>query len=83
MKIEELGVAYDPYYDDPYTEDEMPDDVPWFTGSHDDRHYKNGEIFFFDKNTGFYFRQGCKPRITTFYDNWFKIWDWKKLIYSA
>lgn len=58
-----FGVKYDPYYDDPYTEDELPDDIPhqvdYFYG---DRIYDNGEIFYKDKTSGLFYRQGALPR---------------------
>lgn len=59
----EYNVEYDPYYDDPYTEDELPDDVPFQVDrKYGDRTYENGEIFYKDKASGLYYRQGAKPR---------------------
>lgn len=59
----------DPYYDDPYTEDELPDgdyDVDKFYG---DRIYsKTGEIFYKDSDTGLFYRQGAKPRNLSFWN---------------
>ena len=64
----EYGVDYDPYYDDPYTEDELPDDVPHNTDrKYGDRIYKDGEIFYKDKTSGLFYRQGAKPRNLTFW----------------
>ena len=64
----EYGVDYDPYYDDPYTEEELPDDIPFQVDrKYGDRIYKNGEIFYKDKATGLFFRQGAKPRSLSFW----------------
>ncbi|KAL3922337.1 MAG: hypothetical protein SGILL_002259 [Bacillariaceae sp.] len=64
----EYGVEYDPYYDDPYTEDELPDDVSFKVDKkYGDRIYSSGEIFYKDKATGLYFRQGAKPRSLSFW----------------
>jgi len=61
----EFGVAYDPYYDDPYQEQDLPDDVTFKVDKqYGDRIYSNGEIFYKDKSTGLYYRQGSKPRIS-------------------
>jgi len=65
---QEFGVTYDPYYDEPYEEDELPDDISFTVDrSYGDRRYENGEIFYFDKETGFYYRQGGKPRLRQFW----------------
>jgi len=65
---DEFGVEYDPYYDDPYTEDELPDDVPYKVDKlYGDRIYKDGEVFYKDANSGLYFRQGSQPRIQKFW----------------
>lgn len=65
----EYGVEYDPYYDDPYTEDELPDDVPFNVDRrYGDRIYENGEIFYKDKESGMYYRQGAKPRSLSFWN---------------
>ena len=49
----EYGIDYDPYYDDPYSEDELPDDVPFNVDRrYGDRIYENGEIFYKDKDSG-------------------------------
>ena len=65
----EYGVEYDPYYDDPYTEDELPDDCPFNVDRrYGDRIYGNGEIFYKDKESGMYYRQGAKPRSLSFWN---------------
>lgn len=62
-ELESLGLEYDPYYDDPYTEEELPEDEPYRkNGRFGDRIYDNGEIFYKDATTGLYYRQGSKPR---------------------
>lgn len=64
----EYGVDYDPYYDDPYTVDELPDDVPFNEDKkYGDRIYKDGEIFYKDKTSGLFYRQGAKPRNLAFW----------------
>lgn len=64
----EYGIEYDPYYDDPYTEDELPDDMPFNVDRrYGDRIYENGEIFYKDKDSGLFFRQGAKPRSLSFW----------------
>lgn len=64
---QEFGVEYDPYYDDPYTEDELPSDVPFKVDKqYGDRIYQDGEIFYKDQDTGLYYRQGSYPRIKKF-----------------
>ena len=66
----EYGVDYDPYYDDPYTEDELPDDVAFNTNrKYGDRIYKDGEIFYKDKTSGLFYRQGAKPRNLSFWSS--------------
>ncbi len=65
----EFGIAYDPYYDEPYEEDELPDDMPYTVDrTYGDRRYENGEIFYYDKETGLYYRQGGKPRLKQFWE---------------
>ena len=60
----EYGVEYDPYYDEPYEEDELPTDVKCYTdGVFMDKRYENGEVFYYDEDIEMYWRQGCKPRI--------------------
>jgi hypothetical protein len=64
----DYGVDYDPYYDDPYTEDELPDDIPFNVDKkYGDRIFDNGEIFYKEKETGLYYRQGAKPRNLSFW----------------
>ena len=64
----EYGVEYDPYYDDPYKEEELPDDVSFNVDKkYGDRIYENGEIFYKDKESGLFYRQGAKPRNLSFW----------------
>ena len=64
----EYGIDYDPYYDDPYSEDELPDDIPYNVDRrYGDRIYENGEIFYKDKKSGLFYRQGAKPRNLSFF----------------
>jgi hypothetical protein len=64
----DYGVEYDPYYDDPYTEDDLPDDVAFNVDKkYGDRIYENGEIFYKDKESSLYYRQGAKPRNLSFW----------------
>jgi hypothetical protein len=64
----EHGIDYDPYYDDPYSEDELPDDVKFQVDKkYGDRIYENGEVFYKDKATGMFYRQGAKPRNLSFF----------------
>ena len=64
----EYGIEYDPYYDDPYDEDELPEDVKFRVDKkYGDRIYENGEIFYKDKSSGFFYRQGAKPRNLSFF----------------
>jgi hypothetical protein len=64
----EYGIGYDPYYDDPYTEDELPDDTPFsIDRRYGDRIYESGEIFYKDKESGLFYRQGAKPRSLSFW----------------
>lgn len=64
----EYGVAYDPYYDDPYTIDELPSDEKCEIDKlYGDRIYPNGEIFYKDAKTGLFYRQGSKPRNLSFF----------------
>uniref|UniRef100_A0A7S4RGX6 Uncharacterized protein n=1 Tax=Ditylum brightwellii TaxID=49249 RepID=A0A7S4RGX6_9STRA len=59
----EYGVEYDPYYDEPYTEDELPTDMKFRKDSlYKDRRYENGEIFYYDDKQNVFYRQGSKPR---------------------
>lgn len=64
----EYSVDYDPYYDDPYTEEELPDDITYNVDrKYGDRIYDNGEIFYKDKESGLFYRQGAKPRMLSFW----------------
>jgi hypothetical protein len=63
----EFGIAYDPYYDDPYTVDDLPDGKCEIDKRYGDRIYPNGEIFYKDGQTGLYYRQGSKPRNINFF----------------
>lgn len=64
----EYGVAYDPYYDEPYTQAELPNDVEYTTDRrYGDRIYANGEIFY-KHGEDCYFRQGAKPRNIKFWE---------------
>ena len=64
----EYGVAYDPYYDEPYTLAELPNDVEYTTDRrYGDRIYANGEIFY-KHGHDCYFRQGAKPRNVKFWE---------------
>jgi hypothetical protein len=60
------GVEYDPYYDDPYMEEELPQGKYTVDKLYGDRIYADGEVFY-KTNDGLYYRQGAKPR------NW-KFW---------
>lgn len=64
----EYGIEYDPYYDDPYSEDELPNDIKFRVDKkYGDRIYENGEIFYKDKASGLFYRQGAKPRNLSFF----------------
>jgi len=64
----DYGIEYDPYYDDPYTLEELPNDETFRTDKvYGDRIYDNGEVFYFDKQTNVYYRQGSKPRVKNFW----------------
>ncbi|GKY96779.1 hypothetical protein MPSEU_000637100 [Mayamaea pseudoterrestris] len=62
----EYGVEYDPYYDDPYSMDELPEGSFTIDKRYGDRVYDNGEIFYRDAKSGLYYRQGAKPRGSAF-----------------
>jgi hypothetical protein len=73
MSIEEIeafeatyGVEYDPYYDDPYAEDELPPGKFQVDKRYGDRIYDDGEIFY-KTSDGTYYRQGAKPRSFQFW----------------
>lgn len=63
----EYGVEYDPYYDDPYNEEDLPEGKFALDKMYGDRVYENGEIFYKDTATGLFYRQGCKPRNLSFW----------------
>ncbi len=67
---DKYGVEYDPYYDEPYTEDELPDDMSFVVDKvYGDRRYENGEIFYQDENNkSLYWRQGGRPRLKQFWE---------------
>jgi len=62
---ETYGVEYDAYYDEPYTVDELPDDMSFVEDKvYGDRRYENGEIFYRGEgDTNIYWRQGGRPRL--------------------
>ena len=60
----DFGIAWDPYYDEPYEEDELPKGNYSVDKLYGDRLYDNGEIFYKDGNQ--YYRQGCQPRLSFF-----------------
>lgn len=63
-----FGVEYDPYYDEPYEESELPVGKYQEDKSYGDRRYANGEVFYKDDGTGLFFRQGSRPRQRKFWD---------------
>ena len=63
----ENGVIYDPYYDDPYYTEELPEGKYEMDKIYGDRIYPNGEIFYKDSKTGLFYRQGSKPRNLSFF----------------
>ena len=67
---EQYGVTYDPYYDEPYTVDELPDDSSFIEDKvYGDRRYQNGEIFYRDENDkNLFWRQGGRPRLKQFWE---------------
>lgn len=67
---ETYGVEYDAYYDEPYTMDELPDDMSFVEDKvYGDRRYENGEIFYQDEgNKSVYWRQGGRPRLKQFWE---------------
>lgn len=59
------GVKYDPYFDQAYFEDELPNNMEFSVDSYfGDRVYENGEVFFKDGDK--YYRKGSKPRMKFF-----------------
>jgi len=70
LKFEsEYGIKYDPYYDEPYIKEDLPDGIPYVEDKvYGDRRYENGEVFYRDEeNAGLYWRQGGKPRLKRFW----------------
>lgn len=67
---EKYGIEYDPYYDEPYTVDELPEDMSFVEDKvYGDRRYENGEIFYRDeRNRNIYWRQGGRPRLKQFWE---------------
>lgn len=63
----EFGIDYDPYYDDPYSQDELPLGEFQSDKRHGDRFYEDGEVFYKDADSGLYYRQGAKPRTVSFF----------------
>lgn len=64
----EYAIKYDPYYDEPYDESELPNDMKCtIDRRYGDRIYENGEIFYKDPETGLFYRQGAKPRNLKFW----------------
>lgn len=63
----EYGVDYDPYYDDPYSVEELPEGKYTVDKRYGDRIYDNGEIFYRDSKSGLFYRQGAKPRGSSFW----------------
>lgn len=64
----QYGVDYDPYYDDPYSEEELPEGKFDVDKKYGDRIYENGEIFYRDAESGLFYRQGAKPRNLSFWN---------------
>jgi len=62
------GVEYDPYYDEPYEESELPVGKYKEDKSYGDRRYENGEVFYKDEGSGLFYRQGSRPRSKKFWD---------------
>jgi hypothetical protein len=64
----EYGVDYDPYYDDPYGDDELPEGKFTVDKRYGDRIYEDGEIFYRDASSGLFYRQGAKPRNLSYWN---------------
>lgn len=62
------GVEYDPYYDEPYEESELPVGKFKEDKSYGDRRYLNGEVFYKDEASGLFYRQGSRPRAKKFWN---------------
>jgi hypothetical protein len=67
----QYNIPYDPYYDEPYLESQLPTGKYKVDKSYGDRRYENGEIFYKEEGTGYYYRMGSRPRQK-------KFWDWGK-----
>lgn len=67
---EEFGIEYDPYYDEPYSGEELPEDMKYREDKvYGDRRYENGEIFYQDEEyKNLYWRQGGRPRLKQFWE---------------
>lgn len=65
----QYNIPYDPYYDEPYSESQLPSGKYKVDKSYGDRRYENGEIFYKEEGTGLYYRMGSRPRQK-------KFWDW-------
>ena len=63
----EYGIDYDPYYDDPYTEDELPEGSFREDKQYGDRFYDDGEVFYKDASSALFYRQGARPRSISFF----------------
>ena len=63
----EFGIDYDPYYDDPYTLEELPEGNYRVDKKYGDIIYDDGEIFYKDSKSGLYYRQGARPRSMNFF----------------
>jgi hypothetical protein len=63
----EFGLEYDPDYDDPLLEEELPKDLKFIKLSvYGDRMYEDGRVYFKDGDV--YFRRGAKPRLRSFWE---------------
>ena len=64
----EFGLEYDPEYDDPLLEEELPKDLKFIKLSvFGDRMYEDGSVYFKDGDV--YFRRGAKPRLRSFWES--------------
>jgi hypothetical protein len=63
------GVKCDPYYEEPYMVDELPDDMSFVEDKvYGDRRYEKGQIFYRNEsNDDLYWRQGCRPLLKQFW----------------
>jgi hypothetical protein len=63
----EFGLEYDPDYDDPLLEEQLPKDLKFIKLSvYGDRMYEDGRVYFKDGDV--YFRRGAKPRLRSFWE---------------